>query len=97
MIKEEVLLLIMGAVRYIRKEGDKRTESFVPKLYERVMKSICGVINESWKNQSKQGRNVALASNGVLLQLLIVSFLHRHPFQSVFPFIVNVVIEECKT
>jgi len=34
MIKEERLLLIMGAVRYIRKEGDKRTESFVPKLDE---------------------------------------------------------------
>ena len=34
MIKEEMMLLIMGAVRYMRKEGDKRTESFVPKLDE---------------------------------------------------------------
>jgi len=33
-IKDEMMLLIMGAVRYIRKEGDKRTESFVPKLDE---------------------------------------------------------------
>jgi len=89
----------MGAVRYIRKEGDKWTESFVPKLDEWVMNSVCGVIKMSHREEinQKQGEMSHRLPMGCFFNFLLSPFLHRHPFQSIFPFIVNVVIEECKT
>jgi len=44
-----------------------------------------------------KGNMLQASSNGVLIQHLIVSYLHQNPFQSIFTFIINVVIEECKT